>query len=282
MNIEISNNNIKAQINTQGAELNRLEKNNKNYIWDIEETFWNKTSPILFPIVGKLKDDSYSINKKVYQLPRHGFAREFEFEIIAQEESTLTLSLKSNTLTLKIYPFEFELTLKYTLKENQLLKEYSVKNLGNEEMPFSIGAHPAFAIDFKKSKYSIEFGNENSLISHQLENELFSGKTSEIELNHSQLSLEYSLFEKDAIVLKNLKSREIKIYEDNLPYLKFDLGNFPHLGIWTKVDAPFLCIEPWHGYADNATSNRNILEKEAIQKLKPQQAFSAFYTIEIL
>ena len=282
MIIEIHTNEISAQINTKGAELFQLNSENKNYIWEINEAHWNKTSPILFPIVGQLKNDSYNFEGSKYKLNRHGFARDFEFKIVTQQPSSVEFKLNHNEETLKLYPFEFELTLKYSIKNYTLTKEYSVKNLSQTKMPFSIGAHPAFAINLDKNKFSIEFDCDHQLESHQLENGLFSGKTKSIALENSVLNLDYSLFNIDALVFKNLKSRKITVLKNNSPFLKLDLGNFPDLGIWTKTGAPFLCLEPWHGYADDITSNGNILEKEGIQILKPQQTFTAHYTIEIL
>jgi galactose mutarotase-like enzyme len=149
-------------------------------------------------------------------------------------------------------------------------------------MPFSIGAHPAFAIDFSKNDYQILFDNDTKLVTHALENEQFSGKTTKIPLDNQLLPLSYSLFEKDALVFKNISSRSLTIFENGNPYLKIHLGNFPHLGIWTKVEAPFLCIEPWFGYADTLKSDGNILNKEAIQTLAPNEKFECSFRIEIL
>lgn len=174
MIITLSNTKISASINTVGAELMKLEKDNQNYIWTIDEAFWNKTSPILFPIVGRLKNDSYSINGKTHELPRHGFARNFEFEIAHQTESSAVFILTDNAETLKNYPFQFELRLKYELIENSLKVSYSILNKSQEIMPFSIGAHPAFAIEDSFSDYSLQFNETEEFVSYELENEQFS------------------------------------------------------------------------------------------------------------
>ena len=138
MIINLSNNKISASINTFGAELILLKKENQNYIWTVDETYWNKTSPILFPIVGKLKNDSYSIKGRTYELPRHGFARNFEFKVEHQTENSVVFFLESNAETLQQFPFEFELKLEYRLTENDLEINYLVSNKSNEVMPFSI------------------------------------------------------------------------------------------------------------------------------------------------
>ena len=167
MLITITNNKISASIDTLGAELIRLEKDNKNYIWTVDETFWNKTSPILFPIVGRLKNDTYSIENKTYELPRHGFARNLEFQIVNQTESSVVFVLESNSETLKNYPFEFQLRLEYELVGNELKMKYSVENKSEVTMPFSIGAHPAFTIEDSFSDYSLKFNQTEEFISYE-------------------------------------------------------------------------------------------------------------------
>ncbi|WP_394759097.1 aldose 1-epimerase family protein [Flavobacterium sp.] len=282
MEIIIKNQNTLAKINSFGAELISLTKNNKNYIWTINEEFWNKTSPVLFPIVGKLKNDSYTINKTEYFMPRHGFARNYDFDISNQTESSVTFSLKENQQTLVHYPFQFELQICYTLVENSLAISYLVKNNSTQKMPFSIGAHPAFNIDSDFKNYSLQFENDEKLITHELENEQFSGKTRSINLKNKTLPLTYSLFEKDALVFIEFKSKYVQILKNNLPYLKINFGSFPSLGIWTKKNAPFLCIEPWFGYADEATSNGNLFDKKGIQILDINNTFNTSFSIEIL
>jgi len=274
MIITLSNNNISATIDSLGAELIHLEKDNKNYIWNVDENYWNKTSPILFPIVGRLKNDSYAIADKTYELPRHGFARNFEFEIRNQTESSVVFVLESNSETFKSYPFEFKLQLEYQLEGNNLKIKYSVENKSNVTMPFSLGAHPAFAIENSFSDYSLQFNQVESLLSHELEKEQFNNKSKEIASENGTINLDYSLFEKDALVFKELKSNEITLQHNNEFILKMSFEGFPYLGIWTKPNAPFLCIEPWCGLADNVNHNGDVFEKEGINLLKPRQAFS--------
>ncbi|TXI71430.1 MAG: aldose 1-epimerase family protein, partial [Flavobacterium sp.] len=251
MIVTISNSIISASINALGAELIRLEKDSKNYIWSVDETYWNKTSPILFPIVGRLKNDTYSIDNKTYELPRHGFARNFEFQIVNQTESSVVFVLESNSETFKNYPFEFELRLEYELDENELKIKYSVENKSEATMPFSIGAHPAFAIENSFSDYSLKFNQTEEFISHELDNEQFSNSFRKINSENGQINLNYSLFEKDALVFKHLQSNKLTLLKKNEPVLSVQFEGFPYLGIWTKPNAPFLCIEPWCGLADN-------------------------------
>ncbi len=265
----IQNGDLKAVINHKGAELAILEKNNENYMWEVNKKFWDKTSPILFPIVGGLKNDRYIFDGKEYSLPRHGFAREREFTVVSKTENSVTFSLQYDEESLKIYPFTFKLQVEYSIREECLFVKYIISNLGNSVMLYSIGAHPAFKIDGKFEEYSLEFDHEQTLTSHQLENNLFSGKTVSIPLQNSQLPLSYTLFENDAIVLKESSIQSVRLLHGEKTKLKVDFSDFPYLGIWTKSEAPFICIEPWLGIADNANTSGFIEDKEGIQSLEP-------------
>ena len=281
MIITISNTKISATINSIGAELIRLEKDNKNYIWTVDETYWNKTSPILFPIVGRLKNDSYSINNTTFELPRHGFARNYDFQIVNQTENSVLFQLESNSETLKNYPFDFQLQLEYVLEGNSLKTKYSIVNKSNTTMPFSIGAHPAFAIDNNFKNYSLRFNKEDKFISFELENEQFNNSFKEISTVNNTISLDYSLFEKDALVFKHLNSNELTLLENEQEVLSVQFDGFPYLGIWTKPNAPFLCIEPWCGLADNVNHNGELSVKEGINLLEKDATFNRTMIIRL-
>jgi galactose mutarotase-like enzyme len=266
-----------------GAELCSLKKGqNKQFIWQANPAFWGKHAPILFPIVGTLKNNSYHIDNNEYHLSRHGFARDLEFSVIKKTENSVHFSLMSSEETLKTYPFEFELQISYTLEKNSLIVAYKVINKNEAIMPFSIGAHPAFALDKPFENYSLAFEHEEVLTSFQLENDLLSNTTTTIEMTKNQVPLHYSLFEKDALIFKNISSKTITILENQKPMLAVEFNDFPDLGIWTKSKAPFLCIEPWFGYSDTLHTSGNLIEKEGIQLLDPQGVFDCNYQIKIL
>lgn len=282
MTTKIENSKLTAQINHSGAELFSLkDNNNKEYIWEGNPAFWGKHSPILFPIIGTLKNNSFSYKGNEYHLSRHGFARDMEFDLIQKSENSATFSLSSSTETRKVFPFDFELQIKYSLNENKLIIEYKVVNKNEEVLPFSIGAHPAFALTKPFENYSLAFEQTEKLTSYQLENDLISEISETINLNKNKLPLSYSLFEKDALIFKTLKSRSIDILENRAPLLRISFDDFPNLGIWTKNKAPFLCIEPWLGYSDTINCSGNILEKEGIQLLKGNKTFNSTFSIEI-
>lgn len=283
MTITISNSNLTAQINHFGAELFSLKNSeNKEYIWEGNPAFWGKHSPVLFPIVGTLKNNSFQFKDSEYHLSRHGFARDMEFELIKKSENSATFSLISTIETKKVYPFDFELQICYALDENKLNIDYKVINKNDSIMPFSIGAHPAFALPKPFEEYSLDFEYIETLMSYELENDLLSDKFSTIEMIENQVPLSYSLFEKDALIFKKLDSKSITILENKKPLLRVRFDTFPNLGIWTKSNAPFLCIEPWLGYSDTVHSSGNILEKEGVQLLEAKKSLQCNFTIEIL
>ncbi|MFV8355540.1 aldose 1-epimerase family protein [Flavobacterium sp. XS1P32] len=279
----LKNNTLTAQIQHLGAELISLKSSQgKEYIWEGNPEFWGKHSPVLFPIVGSLKNNTFHHNEKNYELSRHGFAREMEFKLIDSTENSATFSIQSSEETLKVYPFEFELQLIYTLEENNLSIVYKVNNKGKSTMPFSIGAHPAFALPHKFESYAIAFDTEESLEYYLLENDLISNKTKKLEVQNKQIPLNYELFANDALIFKTLKSKSLTILENEDPILRVHFENFPNLGIWTKKNAPFICIEPWFGYSDTNANSGNLFEKEGIKVLESNGTFHSKFSIEIL
>ncbi|WP_316634608.1 aldose 1-epimerase family protein [uncultured Flavobacterium sp.] len=283
MNTTISNSTLSASIKHSGAELFSLKNNqDKEFIWEGNPDFWGKHSPVLFPIVGTLKNNIYTINGIEYQLPRHGFARDMEFQLIKKNENSAVFSLQSNEETLKKYPFSFELQLIYTLNEATLDIEYKVINKGETKMPFSIGAHPALALPEAFENYAFEFEKKEILEYYLLENDLISNKTKALETSNNLVPLNYKLFENDALIFKTLESNSLTILENSKPYIKVDFEDFPSLGIWTKEKAPFICIEPWLGYSDTAENSGNLFEKEGILVLDGYQTFQAKFSIQIL
>ena len=283
MNITITNETLTATINPKGAELNSLQDNNgTEYIWEGNPDFWGKHSPVLFPVVGTLKHNTYTYNNTPYTLTRHGFARDRVFTVKQQTQDSVTFSLASDTETKKAYPFDFELQLKYTLTGTGLKLDYTVINTGNTQLPFSLGAHPAFALPGDFSSYALKFEKDEPLVSTQLENDLISDKTATLPLKNGELPLSYRLFDNDALIFKTLTSNYVDILKDGNPLLRVSYYNFPHLGIWTKDQAPFICIEPWQGYSDSAEVTGNLTDKEGIILLDKNTTFDAGFAITVL
>ena len=291
---------LTVKIKPKGAELISLfnEETQTEYMWSADANFWGKSSPVLFPIVGALKDNLYHFEGKTYHLPRHGFAREREFLVENTTDESVTFLLTHDEETLKIYPFAFEFRLKYELHENCLSVTYSVKNIGNikspshkgeglgrGEMYFSVGGHPAFALplsaDTNYEDYYLEFNKtENFQRWGLVDGGLIANNPTDFLLNTNRLALTKDLFYDDAIVFKNLQSDEIFLKSDKTNrQLKFDFKGFPYLGIWAAKDANFVCIEPWCGIADTENHSQELTEKEGIIALEVDDVFERTWSV---
>ncbi len=288
MEYQISNNFITACVKDHGAELFSLKRNGVDleYMWQADESYWGRHSPVLFPIVGKLLDDEYVYKDKTYKMTQHGFARDCKFELFEGKKNYLCFKLQSNTETLEKYPFEFELFISYTLIENKLKITYKVVNLSENTMPFSIGAHPAFnwpLDDERRSECYFRFDETNELERLPLTKNGISSRKEYIELFDERLYLNKKIFKHDALVIENLKNKSV-IYKNciNDKFVQLDFEGFEYLGLWSKpCGAPFVCIEPWNGIADFTEHNKNIEEKKGIKFLEKNEFFESFYTIEI-
>jgi galactose mutarotase-like enzyme len=283
LNTTLKNHKLTATINHRGAELISLKDNDqRDYIWNGNPEFWGKHSPVLFPIVGTLKNNSFHYENQEYHLSRHGFARDMDFELVENTAEKAVFLLSHNSETLKNYPFEFQLQLIYTLEETKLSISYDLFNVGTNTMPFSIGAHPAFALPESFESYEIEFDQNEALQYHVLENNLISNETKKLNTQDKKLPLDYTLFEHDALIFKTISSKQLTILEHKKPILKVDYNGFPNLGIWTKNAAPFICIEPWYGYSDVVNSTNDLFQKEGVQILESKSRFQSTFSIEIL
>ncbi len=274
--IKLQNNTLSIGILPTGAELRSVinKETGKEYIWQADASVWNRSSPVLFPFVGRLKNDTYFYQNKTYTLPQHGFARNFEFELIKQTDNLLCFELKSNEQTLENYPFHFSLQLSYELTENELSLTYRVENTGAEKMYFSLGAHPAFNLFDDINTYSLEFELEENYVRHLLEVGLQIHKTEEVAMQGKQLQLNENYFETDAIVLKGMQANKISLLnKNNIKELSLKAEGFPYYGIWAKKPYPFICLEPWHGIADSVNSSGNLEEKEGIEILNSAEVF---------
>ncbi len=286
--LTIENTKLKATFNELGAELTSLIQleTGKEIMWSGNPDFWGGISPVLFPTVGALKNDQYIFEDKTYELPRHGFARRRTFDLKNSSDNEVIFELKSDEESLKIYPFEFSLEIKYTLTENKLTVSYQVKNLSEKAMYFSLGAHPGFAIDTKNglnySDYEIAFSDDDKLEIHPLIDNLISSPTQTIELHDKVLPLSYELFAKDALVMTNMKSRKLILRNHkNRQKVIFSFSNFPYFGIWAAKNADFVCLEPWQGIADLENHNQELTDKFGILKLEENEDWKADWALEI-
>lgn len=274
--ISIANEHIVVSFSKKGAELQSIKgvHSSTEFLWSGNPSFWGKFSPVLFPIIGALKNDSYVFEEKTYQLPRHGFARDMDFEFEEINEHEVLFTLQHNQQTLNVYPFEFKLALRYKIHGSSVCCTYELSNPGNKDLLFSVGGHPAFTAPLNKegtyTDYYLQFNNDDELTYHHIVDNLISDQTSTIKLDNGKLHLKHELFYDDALVFKNLKSDSISLLNDkNYNGLDFNFKDFPYFGIWAAKDADFVCLEPWCGIADSVNHNQQLAEKGGINTLAP-------------
>jgi galactose mutarotase-like enzyme len=290
MNKILKNGTAAAEISTLGAELIsfRMLKDDCEYMWSGDKTYWGGHSPVLFPIVCAVNEGKIRVDQKEYQIGNHGFARKSEFTIVNETESSITFRLTDNEETLKSYPYRFELDLIYTLIDNKLNIKYIVRNTDNKEIYFQLGTHPGFNCPLGKEgsleDYFIEFKcreNLNRLYMNGA-NVLIRNKSKSILQDDDVLWLTRELFEDGALVFRNINSEKVSLKSRTTSKkVVLYIENMPNLGIWQAKDAPFVCIEPWHGIADTEDFEGEFKEKEMITSLEPGKTFECSLTIEI-
>ena len=284
----IENDVLKVVVQAKGAELNSIYNKieQTEYLWSGDPAFWGKKSPVLFPIVGTLKDDTYIFDGKSYKLGRHGFAREMTFAVTVQSTDTITLTLESNTETLQKYPFPFRFDITYWIEQNRLAVLYTVTNTGNGTMYFSVGGHPAFKLPLDENNdyndYYLLFNHAENAGRWPISKDGLIESQPTPLLNGNRLSLAKELFFKDAIVLKHLQSNEVKLTSGkSRTGIDFDFTGFPYLGIWAAKNADFVCIEPWCGIADSVQADQQLEFKEGIETLRAGETFERTWSVTV-
>lgn len=268
--LSVSSGALTAQINPLGAQLSTLQDPaGRDLLWDGNPAFWNGRAPLLFPIVGTLAGGIYRIADRTYALSRHGFARQKPFEVLSTSSAAILLRLKADNETLALYPFAFELQVRFEIARSTLLVTTSVLNDGDVPMPASFGYHPAF-------RWPLPFGAAREL--HAVEFELeepapirrLNGAGLVTPVRHPtpirarRLVLDDALFVDDVVILDALRSHRASYGADAGPRLVLRFPDTPYLGLWSKPGAPFICIEPWHGIADPAGFAGDFTEKPGV------------------
>jgi galactose mutarotase-like enzyme len=287
--IILENDTLKVTVNPKGAELTSIFHKQKllEYMWQADPAFWGKHSPVLFPIVGTLKGDTYNYKGESYHLGRHGFAREMTFSVEEQTKSSAVCSLSATEETLQKYPFAFRVTITYSITDAQLQITYKVYNDGDEPMFFSVGGHPAFKVPLAENTvyedYYLEFDQEEDAGRWPISKDGLIELHPEPMLNKtSKLPLTKTLFQSDALVFKHLKSSTIKLKSDKTAEgFTFHFPGFPYLGIWAAKNADFVCIEPWCGIADSVNSTQDFTKKEGTEELSSQAFFERTWSVHL-
>lgn len=284
----------RVEIALKGAELTSFTSlaSGLEYLWQADSAQWGRHAPLLFPIVGKLPNDTYLYEGQAYKLPQHGFARDQEFQLISQDAHSLTLQLMASEASKKAYPFEFELRVRYELRGSVLTVGWHVRNpaAAPHELLFSIGAHPAFRCPLRPeaseqfADYAFHFDHPVTLRRQLLRGGLRGGETVPVLAGQDSLPLSYELFADDALVFAHFDFTRITLRKTDKtgPFVRMQFDGFPYLGLWTKgPGAQFVCIEPWQGVASPVGEPRELRDKEGILTLAPSQEFETSYSIEI-
>lgn len=286
--ITLENGLLKASFVQKGAELQSLKSKTSGieYIWDANPKDWAKHSPVLFPIVGALKDNRYAYQGEQYELSRHGFARDMEFELESKSADEVVFTLRSSESTKKVYPFEFSLSLIYTLKSHGLSCTYKVYNPSDADLLFSVGGHPAFATpvdeNLRYEDYYLRFNQDEELLINKISDNLISEEVKSIPLKDKVLPLKHELFYDDALVIKALNSNKISLQNKvNSHGLHFSFEGFPYFGIWAAKDANFVCLEPWCGIADSVNHSGQLSDKEGIVILSAEESWQRTWQVDI-
>ena len=287
----LENDHCQITVNARGAELASFRRRDQEleYIWQADPAVWGRHAPVLFPVVGKLPQNTYLHNGQAYTLPQHGFARDRDFALVNQTETELTFELKADAQSRAVYPFDFELRITYQLRGSTLTVRWDVRNPAvDQELLFSIGAHPAFRCPLLPTEtfedYEFHFDHPVTLETHLLQDGLLTGKTAPVLHQQAGLPLTYSLFADDALVFKHFDFTRLTLRSRRSARavrLRFD--GFPYLGLWTKgPGAEFVCVEPWQGIAGTAGAPVELTDKEGILTLAPGQSFVASYSMEVM
>jgi galactose mutarotase-like enzyme len=266
---------LSAQINPLGAQLSVLrDGGGRELLWNGDPATWAGRAPILFPIVGTLAGGRYRLGASVYQLPRHGFARGKQFEVVTATESRATFRLNADAATLQVYPFRFQLDVDFALDAATLVVTSSIRNLGAEPMPASIGYHPGFRWPLPygapRASHFIEFATDEGPSIRRLDAQgLLSPERAPTPVLQRRLALEDALFRDDVVIFDELRSRSITYGADQGPRIRVSYPDARYLGVWTKPGADFICIEPWRGIADEAGFSGDFSEKLGVFTLAP-------------
>ncbi|WP_047999741.1 aldose 1-epimerase family protein [Lactiplantibacillus herbarum] len=290
MTVELKNDYLTVQINEAGAELSSVKSaDGIEYMWQADPKFWGRHAPVLFPIVGRLKDDQYTVAGQTYHMGQHGFARDNEFTVVEQTATQATLELTDSAATREMYPYAFQLRLIYTLTDHELTVGYQVHNPANQELLFGIGGHPAFNVPLADpaatlENYSITVAPRKVYPHIPLQAPLNDAEnTTDFDLT-KPLALTRDLFKDDAIILDLDHQETTVMLSSDLDDhgVAMTIENAPYVGMWSPYPAegPFVCLEPWWGIADNVASDGQLSHKMGINRLAANQTFDAQYAVK--
>lgn len=298
----ITNGILTIAVKEHGAELASLKRDGREYLWQADESFWKRHSPVLFPIVGAVWGNEYRSHGSVYKLGQHGFARDMDFTLVSESETEVRYRLVSSEGTKAKYPYDFVFEIGYRLEGNRVKVMWHVQNSGDEKMSFQIGAHPAFfwpmlsseAIDGgvnamipvleesdDRGFFRLEANGTELPISVITEGGCV-GTESKISLDEKgYLPLDIHTFDNDALIFENSQVTKVTLCDGGrAPYLSLEFTS-PLVGLWSppRKRAPFVCIEPWYGRTDKVGYDGEYEDKPWMQTLESGEVFDVSYDI---
>ncbi len=291
MNYAIENDKLKVIVSTLGAELSSIygKTTNFEYLWQGSEEFWRGRATNVFPNCGRLWEGKYTYDGKTYELPCHGFAKLFEFEVVSFAPTKLILRLEDNEETKKVYPFSFSLTITYSLKEGTLKTEYKVENKGENDLPFALGGHPGFNLPLEEGvtfeEHYLEFENKCRVKRLAFSDTcFFTGELLPYSLKESKkIPLKHSMFNKDAIFLSGMDKTVTLKSDKTERFVKVTYPGMDHVGFWhtPKKKAPFICIEPWTGVPGLDGVIEDFSTRKEFISLPQGETYVNYFDIEV-
>ncbi len=280
--VTIQNETLVVQINPMGAELKSVKKGDTEFIWEADPEVWEGSAPVLFPICGRLKDGKYTYEGQEYKLPIHGFAPTTEFEVESHEEDRVVFLITSNEETRKVYPFEFEFRVLFSLNEATLSVSYQIKNCSEGPMYCSVGAHEAYACPEGIEEYIVEFDKEEDMEILAYEEGRLCPYKVPLQEKSNQLPLSDDLFSVDSLVFEGLKSDKVTlIHRNSSRKITVSFPDHPYFIIWHKPGGKYICLEPWCGMATLKGNGYELTERAGIMKIEKEKEVFHQITFEI-
>ncbi len=281
--VTIQNEQLTVEIAERGAELQRITGRRGEYLWNGDPAWWSGRAPLLFPIVGKVPEDTYTFGGRAYPMPKHGFAQTATFTVERATAAEAVFLLTDSEETRRSYPFAFQLRVTYRLEGATLSVTHTVSNTGAGPLFMSIGAHEAYACPEGIEQYQLEFPAPCTLDTLLVEHSFITENTRRVVENEAVYSLKNSDFEIDALVFRRPPFEQLTLrHRQTGKGVRVNIADAPYLLVWTKPGAPFLCIEPWWGIAHLAGGSVDLPTKAGMNRLEAGEQFERVHTITVL
>lgn len=287
----IKNDKIEVSVEDLGAQMRSIkDAEGKEYLWQGDEKYWNGSAPNLFPYIARLTEGKYTLRGKTYEMPKHGFLRNSVLKLKEKTQTKMVFSLTDSEETYKMYPYHFEIKVKYELFENEFKVSYCVSNKEKKVMYFGVGGHPGFQVpieqDLSFEDYFIEFAKGTDMKRVGMSEDCFvTGDEEAFPLEENQrLSLRHNLFDNDAIILKDAPSRVALASEKGSARIEMETSHLGYLGIWHKPasDASYVCIEPWSSLPSRKDVVEDLEKQDNLVSLKPDGYYTGFFKVKIV